>query len=346
MKKSTGIWDRVVFAINVLIAFLLLFTGFISYVPLRFFSAISVLSLVVPFLFALNVLFLLYWAAKLKRKFLLSFTAIVLGYFMFGPFYSFGGTGELKDKETSDLKVMSFNTWYFNINGWIKEPNIGDRIIEFIKTENPDILLLQEHSRIRHRQLKQYPYRSETPYSVPKTTQAIFSKYPIIDNGSLELPNTLNNIIYADILLKKDTVRVYNIHLQSFKIIPSTDNFSDGEKSERTYKILVDTFSKQLEQAEILRHHLQKSPYANIVCGDFNNTQFSNVYKIAKGDLQDTFLEEGRGFGRTYDLWKVPLRIDYILADQRFEVLAHKNYDERLSDHYPVMATLRLNSHQ
>ncbi|MBW8243195.1 endonuclease/exonuclease/phosphatase family protein [Muricauda oceani] len=282
----------------------------------------------------------------MKRKFLLSLTAIVLGYFMFGPFYGLGGNEEVQNEKPSVLKVMSFNTWHFNINGWIKEANVGDRIIDFIKSENPDILLIQEHSRIRHRQLKQYPYRSETPYTSSKTTQAIFSKYPIIGNGSLDLPNTLNNIIYADILFRKDTIRVYNLHLQSFKIIPSTDNFSDGKKSEKTYKRLVETFSKQVEQAEILRNHLRKSPYANIVCGDFNNTQFSNVYKIVKDDLQDTFLEAGKGFGRTYDLWKIPLRIDYILADPNFEVLSHQNFDERLSDHYPVMATLRLKSHQ
>lgn len=276
----------------------------------------------------------------------MSLLAIVFGYLMFGPFYGFGGTKESQDASPSNLKVMSFNAWYFNVNGWIKEPDIGDRIIDFIKAENPDVLLLQEHSRIRHRQLKQYPYRSETPYSLPKTTQAIFSKYPIIDNGSLDLPNTLNNIIYADILFEKDTIRFYNIHLQSFKIIPSTDNFSDGEKSGKTYKRLVDTFSKQVEQAEIFRKHFDNSPYSNIVCGDFNNTQFSSVYKVVKEDLQDTFLEEGSGFGRTYDLWKIPLRIDYILVDDDFEVLSHQNYDERLSDHYPVMATLRLNSHQ
>lgn len=346
MKRSTSIWDRVVFAINILIAFLLLFTGFTSYVPLRFFSAISVLSLVVPFLFAINVLFLLYWVAKMKRKFLLSFTAIVLGYFMFGPFYGFGGNNVSQEEGFSDIKIMSYNAWGFNKNGWMKQPGVGDSIVKFVKDKDPTILCVQEHSRDRYTQLSQYKYRSETPSAVPRTTQAIFSKYPIIGEGSLDLPGTINNIIYADITVGRDTFRVYNVHLQSFKIVPSRDNFSDGEKSERTYKILVDTFSKQLEQAEILKNHLEKSPYVNIVCGDFNNTQFSNVYKIAKGDLQDTFLEEGKGFGRTYDLWKMPLRIDYILADPRFEVLSHQNFDERLSDHYPVMATVRLNSHQ
>ncbi|MEQ5789471.1 endonuclease/exonuclease/phosphatase family protein [Muricauda sp. NFXS6] len=344
MKKSTSIWDKVVFAINLLVAFLLILTGVISYVPLQFFSAISVLSLVVPFLFALNTLLLLYWIARLKRKFLVSFVAILLGYLMFGIFYRFGDSG-FAQKKPSDLSVMSYNVWHFNINGWIRQPKVGDSIINFIKSKDPDVLLIQEHSRRRYKQLEQYKYRSETPHS-DRVTQAIFSKYPIVNSGSFDLPNTGNNIIYADVLFKKDTIRFYNLHLESFKIIPSTDNFSDGEKYEKTYKRLVVTFSKQMEQAEIFRNHLNKSPYRNIVCGDFNNTQFSNVYKIVNEGLQDTFLEKGKGFGRTYDLWKIPLRIDYILADPEFEVLSHHNYDERLSDHYPIMATLRLKSHQ
>lgn len=262
---------------------------------------------------------------------------------MLGSFYGLGGVGETEEK-ASDLKIMSYNVWGFNKNGWIKTPGIGDSIVEFITTQNPDILCIQEHNRTKHQQLGQYTYRSETPYPARRTTQAIFSKYPIVNNGSLDLPGTINNIIYADIVFHKDTVRVYNLHLQSFRIVPSADNFSDGEKSERTYNRLVDTFSKQLEQAKIFRAHLAESPYTNILCGDFNNTQFSNVYKIVKGDMKDSFLEGGNGFGRTYDLWKLPLRIDYILADPDFEVLSHQNFDVKLSDHYPVMATLRLNS--
>ena len=264
---------------------------------------------------------------------------------MFGPFYGFADKA-VAQKNASDLSIMSYNAWHFNVNGWIKEPDIGDRIIDFIKKENPDILLIQEHSRIRYQQLRQYPYRSETPHSSDYATQAIFSKYPIVGSGSLDLPKTINNIIYADLVFQKDTIRMYNTHLQSFSIVPSTDNFSDGEKSERTYKRLVHTFSKQVEQAKILRDHIEDSPYTNIVCGDFNNTQFSNIYKIVKGDLQDTFLEKGQGFGRTYDLLRFPIRIDYILADPKFEVLSHQNFDEPLSDHYPIMATLRLKSHQ
>ena len=46
--------------------------------------------------------------------------------------------------------------------------------------------------------------------------------------------------------------------------------------------------------------------------------------------------------GKTYDFIKVPLRIDFILADKAFEVKSHKNYDEKLSDHYPVMASFSM----
>ncbi|RIV69790.1 endonuclease/exonuclease/phosphatase family protein [Flagellimonas aequoris] len=346
MNKSTSIFDRVVFAVNLLIAILLLFVGVLSFVPFQIIPILSVLSLFVPFLFILNILFVAYWLIKRKRKFLLSFFALVLGYLIFGRFYGVGNEADVSHPRPSDLKVMTFNAWGFNKNGWIKESDVGDKIIAFIKDEDPDILCFQEYDRNRYRQLQQYPYRSETPYGAHRTTQAIFSKYPIIGKGSLDLPGTINNIIYVDIAFGKDTLRIYNTHLQSFSIIPSTESFADGEKSERTFKRLTSTFKKQLEQAKIFRDHIENSPYTNIVCGDFNNTQFSNIYKIIKGDRLDTFLEKGNGFGRTYDLFKFPIRIDYILADPEFEVLSHQNFNERLSDHFPVMATLRLDSHQ
>ncbi len=342
MKKLSW-FNRVVFIINLLVVFFLLLIGLFSFLQFQPIPALAVLSLLVPILFVLNVLFVVYWLLLRNRKFLWSLWAIIMGYIVFGSFYGFGSDDV--EPYGGHLKVMTYNVLGFNKHGWIKEPNVGDRIIDFIKNEDPNILCLQEHSRIRYKQLQQYKYRSETPYSA-RTTQAIFSKFPIVGNGSLDLPGTTNNIIYADILYGKDTIRVYNFHLQSYSIVPSANSFSSGERSERTYNRLVTTFTKQLEQAKIFKEHLENSPYQNLVCGDMNNTQFSNIYKIVKGDLQDTFREKGEGFGRTYDLLKFPIRIDYILADPDFEVLSHQNFNVKLSDHYPVMSTLRLKSHQ
>jgi len=79
------------------------------------------------------------------------------------------------------------------------------------------------------------------------------------------------------------------------------------------------------------------------VTGDFNNTAFSYVYKEIKGDdLIDAFEEAGNGLGKTYGLRRIPLRIDFILADKSFTVNGFKNYDVKLSDHYPIKASLKL----
>lgn len=343
MKKST-IGQRLVCVFNWGAALLLLIISVFSYLPFHPLALLAVLSLVVPLLIIANLLFMLFWLLKRNGRFLYSLVVLAMAYISFGSFYHFGGEGQ--SPLGTDLKLMTYNVWGFNKNEWIKMPNIGEDIVDFIKEQDPDILCIQEHSRERYRQLRHFPYRSETPYSAKRTVQAIFSKYPIIGQGSLDLPGTINNIIFADIVHGRDTLRVYNVHLQSFRIVPSTASFADGRRSERTYQRLVSTFTKQLEQAKIFRDHLDSSPYRTVVAGDFNNTQFSNIYKIIRGDLQDSFLKEGEGFGRTYKLFRLPIRIDYILADPRIQVIEHRNYDEKLSDHYPIMARLRLGSTQ
>jgi len=61
-----------------------------------------------------------------------------------------------------------------------------------------------------------------------------------------------------------------------------------------------------------------------------------------KGDFTDTFTEAGKGFGETYSFFKYPLRIDFILADKKFKVNHHQNFDKDLSDHEPILARLSL----
>ena len=58
--------------------------------------------------------------------------------------------------------------------------------------------------------------------------------------------------------------------------------------------------------------------------------------------MHDTFDEKGSGFGKTFDLKLVPFRIDFILADKTMEIMTHQNFDLPLSDHYPVMSSIRL----
>ena len=66
------------------------------------------------------------------------------------------------------------------------------------------------------------------------------------------------------------------------------------------------------------------------------------MYATIKGDMKDSFQEKGSGLGNTYTFKFLPFRIDFILTDPELEITSHKNFDVRLSDHTPVMASFRL----
>jgi len=342
--KGLNILDRFLFFINAVLALLLLISCAIPQIPVAQFPYFSILSLMVPLLVLLNIAFLMYWVLKRKKQLWLSAVILFLGYTLLGTFFKF----KLSEVpiQNGELSIMTYNVRGFNKYDWIEDSSIGDQILDLIVSETPDILCIQEFSRIRHRQLKNtYDYIYTTDYNLArrKTIQAIYSKYPIIQGGSLDFPDSSNNALFADLVVDKDTLRVYNLHLESHKIIPSVERIS-GEPKMRLFKRLSKSFAKQGEQAAIINLHRKASPYRTIVCGDFNNTQFSNVYKVIKGDMLDSFMEKGTGYGRTFNFKYYPVRIDFILADKALEIVAHKNYDVKLSDHFPVMASVKLDS--
>ncbi|NNK21418.1 MAG: hypothetical protein HKP07_08920 [Flavobacteriaceae bacterium] len=106
-------------------------------------------------------------------------------------------------------------------------------------------------------------------------------------------------------------------------------------------KRLGETMKKQKIQANQINQHRQESPYPVVICGDFNNSQYSKVYSSLSKDMKDSFLEKGNGYGTTLSFKILPFRIDYVLVDNTFEVIEHKNYDVVLSDHYPIKAKFR-----
>ena len=305
------------------------------------FSFLTFLSLSVPALVLINILFLCYWLLLKKMKLILpSLVVLIFGYFSLGTFYKFHF---FKDEPApNDLRVMSFNVRYFNKHENIEGEAIFEDTQSFIDTEDPDIICFQEPDYLKRDEFKEYPYfflKYMNTYG--RGLLGIYSKYPIINKGMITFPKTHSNASYADIAYKNDTLRVYNVHLESLGITPG-NRVLRSKRSDKVVRMLNSAFKKQLEQAEILKEHIAASPYKTLLCGDFNNNQFSNIYKTIKGDFQDTFIEQGSGYGRTLYFHKIPVRIDFILADTNFEVTSHQNYDVKFSDHYPVMASFKL----
>ncbi len=339
MKKLSFI-NKIIYFINSIVAVLLLLSFTLPFLPPKTFPFLSVINLGVSFLILINGLFFIYWLVKLKRQLMLSLIALVIGYFSFGSLYKFSSSKKVETLE--NLKVMNYNVRLFNLYEWISEKGIETKIVDFIKTEAPEVLSVQEYHPHKNIDLSFFKYKYEH-LSGKKTKygQAIFSQFPIVNSGSIEFPDTANNAIFADVVKGKDTIRVYNIHLESMRIDTKVQNLKK-EDSERLFKRIGTTFKMQEFQTELFLTHKKQCKYKMVICGDFNNTAFSYVYRKIKGNLNDTFKEAGNGFGRTYDFKFFPVRIDFIFADEAFSVNGFKAYNDHYSDHYPIMATLSL----
>ncbi len=340
MVKKLSFFNKTVFFINSIAATLLLLAFFLPFIAPKTFPFLAVLSLLVPILLILNILFVTYWLLSLKRHFLLSLIVLIIGYNYLGSFYKLSSSNEIISG--SELSIMNYNVRLFNLYDWIPKQNIEEEMERLIESQKLDILVVQEYHPNEDIDLSIFKYKYEKlAGNKTKYGQAIFSNFPILDSGSIEFPNTANNAIYTDIVKEQDTIRIYNIHLQSLHISEDVTNLT-SENSERLFKRISNTFKMQQNQAELFLEHKRNCPYRMVISGDFNNTAFSYVYKHIKGDLLDTFEEAGSGFGRTYDFKFFPIRIDFILADQSFKINGFKNFNEKLSDHYPIMAKIGL----
>lgn len=340
MKKLSLI-NKIIYVLNAFVAVLLLFGYALPYVPPRTFAMLSVLSLAVPVLILGNVLFLIYWLIKRKKQLLLSLLVLLIGLKHLGNLYKISSDGPADD---ANLSIMSFNVRLFNKYKWLADKEIPEKFNCFIKTHEPDIICLQEYEPNEKIDLGQYPHCfAQLSGAKNQYGQIILSKFKIINTGSIDFPDTANNAIFADLIIGEDTLRIYNIHLQSSGINPQPKNIN-AEESERLIKRIAKTFGKQQEQMEKVVAHQQNSPYKMLVCGDFNNTAYSYVYRKIKRQLNDAFQEAGSGFGKTLDFKFFPVRIDFILTEPQFEVRRLVTFDEKMSDHFPIMAHINLKS--
>ena len=96
------------------------------------------------------------------------------------------------------------------------------------------------------------------------------------------------------------------------------------------------------EQAHLIAEVTSNDPYPTIITGDFNDVPNSYTYYTISKDMQDAFLKKGFGLGRTYSGISPTLRIDYILAGEQFSVVQFQRIVRQLSDHYPLVADLKL----
>ncbi len=336
--KNLSIIDKLIFIINNLMAFALVLSYILPFISPEKFAQLAILSLLVPLLIIINVGFLIFWMIKFKIQFLLSFFVLLVGFKYVNTLYKIP-TKQLT-AENNAISLMSYNVKMFNLYQWIDDKTINSKIVSFLNSENPDILCLQEYHASEEKNIH-YKYQYiKTNEDRSKIGQAIFSKYRIINSGSLNFKNSGNNAIFADIVIDKDTIRVYNIHLESLRINPFKEYF--GEQDTQRMRLRFEkAFKKQVAQTQLILEHQKTTTLKTIICGDFNNTSFSWVHRQLKMGKKDAFDEFGTGFGQSFD-YPFPLRIDFILVDEKIDITQFKTFEVNYSDHFPIMTNIKL----
>lgn len=333
-------FNKIIYLFNILLIGLTFGAYVLPFLTPRLFPILAVFTLLLPLVLVFNMLFFIYWAIQLKKQMFLSALVLFLGITFINKFYKF--SKENLPQEATDFTLMSYNVRLFNHYQWIANVNVPNKITDFVHEKNPDILCIQEFYHNKEVDFSYYQYRSI--FLKNNFGQAIFSKYKIINKGVIDFPQSSNNVIFADIVKGKDTIRIYSMHMQSIKISPDLHENLDKmnrEKSKRVFRRISVAFKEQQIQMEIFKKHKKECRYTQIICGDMNNSAFSYVYSNIKGELKDSFEEAGIGFGKTYDYNYYPARIDYVFVDKNIKVKDFTVFSSFIhSDHFPIIVRL------
>ncbi len=341
MKNQSWLSKTMKF-LNIVLVLVTIMAYLLPYLAPKTFPFLSVFTLILPLLLIVNALFFVYWLLQLKKLMILSATVLFIGITFINKFYKFSEKN--LPKSENEFSIMSYNVRLFNLFEWTTNNDTPEQISRFVQQENPDILCLQEYSPVENINFNQYKYSFiDLDGNKNKYGQAIYSKFKIINKGEIDFPNSSNKVIFVDVKRKKDTMRIYSIHLQSIKISTDIHDKIDESKSKFIFNRISKAFAEQQLQAQLIKENVAKCNYPKIICGDLNNSAFSYVYRVIKGDLKDAFVEAGSGFGKTYNYKNYPARIDYFLVENDFEVKQYQSFDQFFhSDHFPLSTRLEL----
>ncbi len=304
----------------------------------------TLLGLGYPYLLFINILFIILWLVFWKKYTWMSLAIVLLGVAHLDRLYGLSGSG--LDVEGHDLSVLSLNTQ--SLRGVDFKGADFNELVNY--AQSTDIILLQESHQSTTNKLA-LSLSEHGVYQSKEVSLAILSKHPIEGAGLVNKENSANGSIWIDINIDGQPLRVYNAHLQSYRVTQATSDIIDhaelgDEKTWTDVKSVIgkirDMSKRRSGQVSKISKHIATAGKPILLGGDFNDTPVSNTYRRLSGNLIDTFCAAGRGVGTTY-AGKIPLlRIDYIFADASFAVVDHQVIDSPISDHYPIKSVIRL----
>lgn len=350
---ATTLLDGCMTVLTVIVGLAMALMLLVPYIHPAKVKIFPMLGLVAPGIFVATVVLVLYWIIRWSwgRAGVL-LLLIMVGCFHISLFYR----GQLRrtygePKYDRTFKVMTYNVRYFYDDRGETSP---DRISRLILRLDPDIVCLQEYNAAVVRQsaaftnlLKNYSVVG-TSGTVAAGPMVILSKFPIVQSDTIPASGAS---MWADVRIGDEVVRIFNNHLHTTEIKADDDEFL-------TQRLYLTDSTRWAKIRSIIRRHRNNSVLRAeqvdriapviaatrtdyIVCGDFNDTPVSYVYRTMARGAEDAFSECGTGYSHTYRGFFNTLRIDYLLHSSGFRAVSYATPFVTYSDHLPVIVRLQ-----
>lgn len=354
--------------LNIAASSLLICTAIARIINPQLIWGFEFVALAYPVYVLINLFFITFWLFSQHKKYvLISIIGFALSFSTFFDTFSFSGTPQT-EVSGDTVKIISYNVNAFNYEGWRGRAKMQSLVFQFLKNEKPDIICFQEFHHDTHEKFemidsirKKLGLRYMQVHRIHEIKgryfygNVIFSRFPIIRTGVFLYQKTGNTTLWADVVMHNDTIRIYNNHLESYRLlqenIEAIELASSGQEfeSKKLRKVggkLKRAIQKRGKQTQELVEAIKENPYKMIVCGDFNAPPYSFTYKAIRSEnnLQDAFLEASHGMGGTLN-WRLPSkRLDYILLSDSLVVTQYSRSKLQISDHFPISVTFILHN--
>ncbi len=267
---------------------------------------------------------------------------------------------------TLTLKVMTYNVLSFDYN----VPTLGNApsaTMQLILDSNPDVVLLQEGSArgvewqdipslapLWPQVSARYPYYYYSGEGLNILSKFPFTTRPLGEPQQEHSPLGFNRgqshylaRAYDLQLPIGKQLRLVDFRLQSYHLSfgKSMNVRTSPDVKPSRLERMRRSFALRGDHAQAVRKALDESPANLIVCGDMNDVPTSHVYNTIRGhDLNDAWLDAGRGYAHTYNRHGLRFRIDHVFYRGDVRALRAVRPEGGTSDHYPLMVTFDIDN--
>jgi endonuclease/exonuclease/phosphatase family metal-dependent hydrolase len=366
-RPRIHLFSRFVLIVNIFAVIALLLSYLASYLDPSSFWITPFFGLAYPAILLINIILVFYWLIRWPKFALISGLAILAGWTVILNYIGFRENTAIMVPKSSEsfIRVMTYNVHNFKQFGDKNNQFTKDQILNLIRNEQPDVICFQEFfSRktgdynfkkyiLEILKTEHYYFKPSTDNGYESIGMAIFSKFPIVNQGNIQFAKKMNwnEAIWVDLKKGDKTFRVYNVHFQSISFQPEDYIYlekvrkkidTDVESSRKIGSRLKTAFIKRSNQVKMVKSHSDSCTIPYIITGDFNDTPISYTVKTISKGLNNSFREKGSGFGITYNGAFPNFQIDYIFTSPEFSVKNYLIIDKKLSDHFPVRSDVEL----